>query len=72
MEPCTRPPKGWRCTRGRHLSQEPCAAVPDDQKSYRAGDLLLTLLAMLGSRAARNIIANDGVAREQTMDKWFK
>jgi hypothetical protein len=36
-KPCTRPPAGWRCTRGEH-DDGPCAAVPDDRSvRFRPG-----------------------------------
>ena len=34
--PCTRPPIGWKCTRGYH-ADGPCAAIPDDNLTITQG-----------------------------------
>lgn len=69
-EECTRPPAGWRCTRGPHLSQEPCAAVPEHGR-WRLVDAVLWLMGKCGSRGAREILALDA-QREKAMDRWFR
>jgi septal ring factor EnvC (AmiA/AmiB activator) len=68
-EPCTRPPAGWRCTRGRHIVG-PCAAVPVSTDVELSRELLENDTALI--QALTQQLNQERIVADQRIDALTK